>query len=231
MFDDDLFNYYSGLTSTETEQEQSKTQQNQFDSNSSYNPYLNQTSTSSYDADYDDDYSVTPNYTEQTSYNPTSQSRPIETVSNNVEVRYKKMDIPVIEKSQETVTLTKTREKVHLQPRMKIAIVMFATIMISLVFAIIWNFVSVGKYNAMIAEKQAVIDELNSSISALQNTYTSLDDENIVGKLEDLGYVKSDETNTYYVSSGDFYTEKAVEDLPSNWFNDVCEFFSGLFAS
>lgn len=233
MFDDDLYGFYNNLgTSTATEQEQKKTeqtQQNQYGS-SSYSPYAS-TNQSSYDSDYDDDYSVTPNYTEQTSYKTTDEAP---TVSTNTEevVRYRKMDIPVIEKKQETVTLTKTRERVELQPRMKIAIAMFATIMISLIFAIIWNFASVGKYNAMIAEKQQMVNELSSSINVLQSEYTSLgDEEQVKNRLENSGYVKSDETNTYYVSSGDFYTEKTVEDLPSNWFNDVCEFLSGLFAS
>ncbi len=230
MFDDDLYNYYTG-TSTETEQEQPQAQvsygQNQTDTASSYNPY---TSTSSYDSDYDDDYSVTPNYTEQKSYESNSTTS-LESNNDVEEVkRYRKMNMPVITKQEETVTVTKTTQKIQLQPRMKIAISMFAIIMFSLVFVIIWNFVSVNKLNATIADKQVVINELSANINGLETEYTLLGDEEQLRELaQNAGFVEANESNTFYADSGEFFVEQPVKDLPSNWFNDVCDFFSHLF--
>lgn len=233
MFDDDLFNYYGG-TSTETEQQQAQqTQvsddQNQYGTSTAYNPYAG---TSSYDSDYDDDYSVTPNYTEQKSYQPTSTSTSFTANSDTQDdvKRYRKMDMPVVEKGQEVVSLTKTKQRIQLQPRMKIAIAMFAVIMFSLAFVAIWNFVSINNLNSMIADKQATVRVLNASITGLESEYNLLGDEEQLRELaENAGFVDSDESNTYYVSSGNFYAEDTTEALPSNWFNDLCEFFSNLF--
>ena len=36
--------------------------------------------------------------------------------------------------------------------------------------------------------------------------------------------------NSFVFSLDDFHVEQEIEKLPSNWFNDVCEFFSQLFA-
>ena len=237
MFDDDLYNFYNSYnnssTETETEPEQSQTQASTGTSlgQTSYNPYAN---TSGYDSDYDDDYSVTPNYNEEKSYNSNSNYdtySQTETESDTEIKRYRKMEMPVIERGEQAVTLTKTQTKVELQPRMKIAITMFAIIAFSLVFLIVWNFVSVGKLNSMIADKQRIVNELSSSITGLRNEYTLVsDEENLYDQAQNAGFVESDDSNTYVVSAGEMFVEEEVQDLPSNWFNDVCDFFTKLFS-
>ena len=47
---------------------------------------------------------------------------------------------------------------------------------------------------------------------------------------ENANFVASDETNTYVIDMGEMYTREPVQEVPSNWFNNVCEFFSKLFA-
>lgn len=237
MFDDDLYNFYNSYnnssTETETEPEQSQTQASTGVNlgQTSYNPYAN---TSGYDSDYDDDYSVTPNYNEEKSYNSNSNYdtySQTETESDTEIKRYRKMEMPVIERGEQAVTLTKTQTKVELQPRMKIAITMFAIIAFSLVFLIVWNFVSVGKLNSMIADKQRIVNELSSSITGLRNEYTLVsDEENLYDQAQNAGFVESDDSNTYVVSAGEMFVEEEVQDLPSNWFNDVCDFFTKLFS-
>lgn len=237
MFDDDLYNFYNSYnnssTETETEPEQSQTQASTGVNlgQTSYNPYTN---TSGYDSDYDDDYSVTPNYNEEKSYNSNSNYdtySQTETESDTEIKRYRKMEMPVIERGEQAVTLTKTQTKVELQPRMKIAITMFAIIAFSLVFLIIWNFVSVGRLNSMIADKQRIVNELSSSITGLKNEYTLVsDEENLYDQAQNAGFVESDDSNTYVVSAGEMFVEEEVQDLPSNWFNDVCDFFTKLFS-
>ena len=44
------------------------------------------------------------------------------------------------------------------------------------------------------------------------------------------GFVESTDSNTTVLEYGEIYTEPEIEELPSNWFNDVCDFFSKLFA-
>lgn len=237
MFDDDLYSFYNSYnnssTETETEPEQSQTQASTGVNlgQTSYNPYTN---TSGYDSDYDDDYSVTPNYNEEKSYNSNSNYdtySQTETESDTEIKRYRKMEMPVIERGEQAVTLTKTQTKVELQPRMKIAITMFAIIAFSLVFLIIWNFVSVGRLNSMIANKQRIVNELSSSITGLKNEYTLVsDEENLYDQAQNAGFVESDDSNTYVVSAGEMFVEEEVQDLPSNWFNDVCDFFAKLFS-
>ena len=114
---------------------------------------------------------------------------------------------------------------------MKIAITMFAIIAFSLVFLIVWNFVSIGKLNSMIADKQRIVNELSSSITGLRNEYTLVsDEENLYDQAQNAGFVESDDSNTYVVSAGEMFVEEEVQDLPSNWFNDVCDFFTKLFS-
>lgn len=224
MFDEDLFSSLYGGTSTITDTEQ-ETESQVSSSGTSYNPY--------YSGYEEDDYSIKPNYTSEQNYNTTSYDTEQETQQSQTIIRA--MDTPVIKKEEEqVVSLVKTKSKIRLEPRMKIVATMFAIIVCALVFAIIWNFVSISKLNSMIAEKQITVSELQLSINKLQHEYNVVSDEAALkNQLEQpgSGYVPSDESNTFYVELDEMYTEKVVKDLPSNWFNDVCNFFSNLFAA
>lgn len=227
MFDDDLYASLLnslGTTTTETEEEsQNTTTYNpSYGSTTTYNPYSTDTS-------YQDDYSVTPNYEEQSSYE--SASRNEETVATQ-QSNFVKMHTPTIKQEEKAVVLTKTKQKIYLQARMKIVLAMFVTIVCALLFVSVYNFAYIGKINASIADKQIEIEELKASISELQAEYNMLSDE---GNVKDLasssGYVDSTDLNTTVLEMGEVYTEPTIEKLPSNWFNDVCDFFSGLFAA
>ncbi len=238
MWDEDFLNFFNGTTTTtdtdtQTNQSNFSAGQNQTSYGTEQETYSPYSTNQNYSTDYNDDYSVTPNYKEETNYNSSNLASSNETEAEQEtkqETRYRKMVVPTIEKRQEAVSLTKTREKVYLGSRMKIAISMFSIIMFSLVFVICWNFLSLSRINSEIADKQAVINELTQSISSLEAEYNLVSrDERLIQAAIDEGYVYADETNTYQVSSGTFYTEESVEELPSNWFNDVCEFLSNLF--
>lgn len=229
MYDDDLFsNFYNTLTSTTDTDEDSS------DSVTSYNPSSYGSTTTSYnpfntDIGYKDDYSVTPNYESQSSYEPT---RNVEEVQENEQRVVRGMDTPLIKREEPAVVLTKTRQRIYLHARMKIVLAMFATIVCALLFVSIWNFVNVGKLNSMIADKQITVNELQSSISSLTAEYNSLsEDGSVKQSASNSGYVESTDSNTTPLSIGEVYTESVIEELPSNWFNDVCDFFSNLFAA
>ena len=46
------------------------------------------------------------------------------------------------------------------------------------------------------------------------------------------GYVdKQDGVNSFKININEIYEEEVLQEVPTNWFNDVCEFFSKLFAA
>lgn len=227
MFDDDLFSMFNNnYTATDTEETSSAStySPSSYDqpSQTTYNPYMS-------DNSYKDDYSTAQNYEEQSSYN--SGVRSVEPEKTEQKV-VSQMHTPVIKKEQETVVLTKTKAKIYLQPRMKIVIAMFITIVSALLFVSIFNFVNAGRINASLAEKQITIEELQTSITRLKGEYNKMtDDGHIKQEASNSGFVESTDSNTTVLEYGDVYTEPVIEELPSNWFNDVCDFFSKLFAA
>lgn len=226
MLENGSFNYYNGSV-TETEQEQQTAQQvesaqsvqteSQFDENANLGVY--------------DDYSMTANYTEQSNYESAKTESETDSDETETESYSYAINLPNIQKEeQEVVTLTKTRQKIALSPRMKIIMSVFSVIMASLLFLIIFNFASLGSLNLSISERQNTVSEMNARISDLQAKYNELsDDEDFLNQAVENNYVIPDESNTVHLNSSDFYKEKKVEKLPSNWFNDFCDFLSHLF--
>ena len=227
MFDDDLLSMFNNYTSTtDTEEETSSSAYNPSSytepTQTTYNPYVS-------DNGYQDDYSVTPNYEEQSSYNSDVRSVEPERTEQRV---ISQMHTPVIKKEQEAVVLTKTKAKVYLQARMKIVIAMFITIVSALLFVSIFNFVNASKINATLAEKQITIEELQASITSLKGEYNKMTDDGYMKQeASNSGFVESTDSNTTVLEYGEIYTQPEIEELPSNWFNDVCDFFSNLFAA
>lgn len=218
---DDIFNYLSGKTTTETETDTAR------------QTYADTTSSSKTDDNYgySDDYSVAQNFKEETGYNTTETT---DSENDNVEQRtFRSINAPVIQrtKKEETVTLTKTREVLKITGRMKIVAAMFLVIMASLIAVIAWNFSAAGRINANLAEKQAIINQLQLSINNLQEEYNVLgDDGNLKDLAENAGFVEANDTNTVTITLDEMYVKNSVQEVPSNWFNDVCEFFSKIFA-
>ncbi len=229
MFNDETFGLVNMNSSVDTEEETSvqSNQTSAYQGKSLFEP------NSYVDESTYDDYSVTPNYTEEQSYNAVSydDNEQVEEPQTNIRQIY----MPTIKRQEEevveTVSLIKTREKITLAPRMKIAISAFSVIMASLLFLIIFNFASLGGIRATADDRRYTISQLQNDISALRGEYNLVDNEEALKlRAEEAGFVDIDETNSSYITLGEFYTEQSVQDLPSNWFNDVCEFFSKLFA-
>ena len=228
MFDNDLFSMFNNhYTATDTEEESSSAStyspsSYEQPSQTTYNPYMS-------DNSYQDDYSTAQNYEEQSSYDSSVRSVEPERTEQRV---ISQMHTPVIRKEQEAVVLTKTKAKIYLQPRMKIVIAMFITIVSALLFVSIFNFVNAAKINATLAEKQITVEELQSSITSLRGEYNTMTDDGYMKQeASSSGFVESTDSNTTVLEYGEIYTEPVVEELPSNWFNDVCDFFSNLFAA
>ena len=113
-----------------------------------------------------------------------------------------------------------------------LVIAVFAMIVACLLFVSIFNFIQVGKIEATFADKQIEIAALENSITASKTTYTLVSEEEYLRQWAETNeFVEANETNTIVVDLSQFYQEPAgPEAIPSNWFNDVCEFLSRLFA-
>lgn len=226
MYDDDFYsNLLNKYSSTTTTQEQ----QTDFLGQETYRPQQDFSNTGmSFDSDQD--YSSTQNFTEQTSYEGHSQNVFEEPVQETFEAP--SLNAPIIYKEQPAVNLIKKRAKLILETRMKIVIAVFMVIVACLSFISIFNFVEANRIQSTFADKQIEINNLKQSITDSQATYTLVnDDEYLKLWAESNEFVDTNETNTIVVDISKFYEEEpAPEKIESNWFNDVCEFLSSLFA-
>lgn len=171
---------------------------------------------------YKDDYSVTPNYEEQQSY----ESKTQEEEMTEQATTYRKLDAPIVKREESTVVLTKTVQKMQLSARMKIVASVFSIIMACLVFVTIWNFVSVSRLNQVVQDRQVTINELYQDISRYENSYNEVSD---VDYFESQGFTEANESNTKFRTRDELYEEPTTNEIPSNWFNDLGEFFSKIF--
>ncbi len=222
MFEDNdylnsLFNNTYSSTTTETQSETETQNQTMYSPQSDYQRGFER-----------DDYSSSQNFTEQSSYESTSANRFSETTEQK---NVSRMKTPLIEKSTPTVNLIKSQAKIRLEARMKIVLSVFSVIVACLMFVSIFNFISANKLQATFSDKQSEINILKQSISDAKNTYKLVNNEDYIKNwAESENYVVKDDSNTIVIQMNEFYEESAVEEVPSNWFNDVCEFFSKLFA-
>lgn len=226
MYEDDFFGFTNNSsTTTETSQD---TAGKTYEETPSYS---SRPDTAADDYEYSDDYSVAPTYKGETGYNAARTQETSETESEQ-QTTFRAINAPIIQHREEaeTVTLTKTKQVIRLSGRMKIVLSMFVVIMVSLIAAIAWNFARVGNLNNQISEKEQVVARLQASINGLSSEYNELgDDGTIHGKALDQGFVDADESNTVIVEVGETYTKPAPQQVPSNWFNDFCNFLSRIF--
>lgn len=225
MFDNNdyinsLFGDLSSTTTTTEQEQQTASPQTDYlsslQSQTTYNPYEK------------DDYSSTQNFTEEQSYNSPSTN----TFSETQETKhYVTMQMPMIEKHEQAVNLVKSQSRIRLETRMKIVLSVFTVIVACLMFVSIFNFVKANRLEASFADKQLQINALEQSISANKASYNEVTSDEYMTKLAtDAGYYEPNESNTITIKLGEMFEEPSIEEVPSNWFNDVCEFFSKLFA-
>lgn len=225
MFDNNeyinsLFGDLSSTTTTTEQEQQTASPQTDYlsslQSQTAYNPYEK------------DDYSSTQNFTEEQSYNSPSTNTFTETQETK---HYMAMQMPMIEKHEQTVNLVKSQSRIRLETRMKIVLSVFTVIVACLMFVSIFNFVKANRLEASFADKQLQINALEQSISANKASYNEVtSDEYMIKLATDAGYYEPNESNTITIKLGEMFEEPSIEEVPSNWFNDVCEFFSKLFA-
>ncbi len=217
---DDLMSYFNNWTTTDTQ-----------DDSPSYQTDVEETEVpESYQA-YRDDYNSAPSFTEETNYDSVRQTDDKDDISEMPTYSSVHMFAPTIQKTEEGVTLTKTKVKLRLTPRMKLMISMFSVIIVALLFATIYNFASLSSINSTISMRATQVESLNQSIQELTETYILISsDEQLYDRAQESGFVERDETNTKVIEIGEIYTEDEIPTVQTNWFDKVCEFLSNLFS-
>ena len=143
------------------------------------------------------------------------------------------MHTPMIEKSAPVVNLVKAKAKIRLETRMKIVLSVFSVIVACLLFVSVFNFISASKIESTFFAKQQQINSLEQSILASEGSYDLVSSNEYVDNWAGQnGYVdKQDGVNSFKINIDEIYEEEVLQEVPTNWFNDVCEFFSKLFAA
>lgn len=222
MFDnnDYINSLFGDLSSSTTTTEQ------QTDEQSTYSP---QTGFSPFGTSFvRDDYSSTQNFTEQQSYN-SGTSNFFGDVQETKKVS--SMHTPMIEKSATPVNLVKSQQKIRLETRMKIVLSVFSVIVACLLFVTVFNFIKANRLEAQFASKQLQINQLQQDILNQKATYTWIENDLDLKEWADSnGFQVKDQTNTMVIELDDMYIESTTDELPTNWFDSLCEFFSQLVA-
>ena len=217
MYDDDLFNFdlLNSYTTTETEEDSATETQQQ-----SFNPYTES-------KPYIDDYSTSQKYETERTYE-SRQANQFDEVKTNV---VRQMDKPTIVQQAPAVKLTKSKEKMYLSARLKVAATVFFAIFAAILFATVWNFAQAGIMRANFDAKQAEIGQLENSIADYVESIKDLEASYKLLLTDPNSYVdKVENVNSFTLSMEDFKIEPEVEFVETNWFNDVCEFFRSIFA-
>ena len=99
-----------------------------------------------------------------------------------------------------------------------------------LLFVSVYNFAYASKLKASFADKQTEISMLQADISTLVAEYNKYGNS-VKDTASQNGYVEVTDENPMSIKLGEFHEEQVVEsNLPSGWFNKVCDFLSGIFS-
>ena len=219
MYGEDNYDFLNSLTQTTTEDNYTQSE-SQTDTQTSY---------SSYSSPYADDYSVTGSYQGQQSYETKNDFQDSERVEESYSTT--EYQIPTIIHEQDAVALTKTKQKIYLSTRLKLVVTCFAIIMASLAFVSVWNFVSANQIKTQILTNETEISAIESRISGLLDEYNLMSDDGYMHEQAlEAGYEDSSAENTFYLQADTTSETTKNYKLSSNWFDDVCEFLSNLFA-
>ncbi|MBQ9790774.1 MAG: hypothetical protein IJW24_04215 [Clostridia bacterium] len=139
------------------------------------------------------------------------------------------MAMPNVERRAHVVSAPESTAKIKIRARGKIAITVYSIILVALITFAIYNAVAIGALKGEVdAKNQTYISQL-ADINALQVQYNELGlDETIMNKAGENGFIQSTENDIVRVSKVEMDQREETE-VETNWFEDLCQFLSGLF--
>lgn len=200
------------------------------------NPYVQQS------FDDEDDYSSpsfsSPSYTNSFSTTTTDTEPAFE-----IEKEYTGTAEPEKYEDQQEFTLVKqpmhtiartapaegiTQTKRALSPRLKIMLSVYSVVVALLIAFAIYNAVIISSGAALIASKQAEVASQTRVINSLKVEYNELGTDQYIRDSVGSDFVDSNSSNTFTIDMPEYTLPTDVE-APTNWFDKLCEFLSGLF--
>jgi len=130
---------------------------------------------------------------------------------------------------KEKVQEIQSESKVKLRARAKIAITVYSIILLSLIAFAIYNAVAINQMQAIVAAKNQTYITESIVINDLLEEYNSLgSSDRILSEVEG-EFIEPTESNIIRVSRGSM-EEREETQIESNWFEELCQFLSGLFS-
>ena len=200
-----------------------------YDNTSTYNPYA-----SAYHFDTDTDVEDEVDTTTESNEPQFEYEREYVT-NNNYKTYDDEEENPFQVRNFERLEIEKRQAKrvsYRFNTHGKILLTVYSAICIILVAFAIFNAVQIGKLATANSATSEIITAKQEVINVLEDEYNYLgSDEGVSSRLSTDNYfknfVQADDNNTVTLYLGDF-EEVPTYTAPSNWFDKVCEFFSGL---
>lgn len=231
--DRDRFGGYASPYSQYSRTEEAEQSSFDNDENSAYNPYASvydwenesNSATSTLENEID-----TPIETETPSYEYEREY----VSNNNIETNEEKNPFKTSSFERLDIERVKPRQKLtyKFNTHGKILLTVYSAICMILVAFVIFNAVQISNIKAVNKSNAEIISAKQEVINVLEDEYEYLgSDEGVSNRLSNDNYfknfVKQDDSNTVtiYLEDGE---SVPTYHAPSNWFDDICEFFSNL---
>lgn len=118
--------------------------------------------------------------------------------------------------------------KIKIRARGKIAIAVYSIVLLTLIAFSIYNAVAINQMQDLVVQKNQTYITETVAYNDLLEEYNKLgSDERILGEVAG-EFITPTETNVVRVSKGAM-EERSQTQIESNWFEELCEFFSNLF--
>lgn len=125
-------------------------------------------------------------------------------------------------------TFVETKKATKLSPRLKIMITVYSLVVALLIGFAIYNTIAISNGSVSLASKKIEVSAGAEVINSLQAQYNELGTEQSIKEQVSGEFVEADSSNTIIVSRPELDVAKTYQ-APTNWFDKICEFFSGLF--
>lgn len=137
----------------------------------------------------------------------------------------KKVDMLTIEKTIEQRPISS--QKVKLNARGKIFVTVLSVCICALMAFMIGNFVTINNLNSVVSEKQQMVMQQQEHVGQLQDDYDSKGN-NVENSAKEQGYQKIESDQIEQINGVDAINKPQAQ-IDGNWFDDLCNWLSGLF--
>lgn len=133
-----------------------------------------------------------------------------------------------VERKQQVIAPGVPKTRTKLSPRLKIMMTVYSLVVALLIGFAIYNAVAISSGVSGLASKKIEVSASAEVINNLQAQYNELGTEQTIKDKVAGEFIDADGSNTIIIDKPQLDAVKVYE-APTNWFDKLCEFFSGLF--